>query len=275
MSYASLLVHLEIGQSNANLLKVTGDLAERFNASVIGIAARQPVTIIYGEGYAFGALYDQYRQDTERLIHEARQEFQNLLSPRIKQLGWRSTMVFESISDYLAQEARSTDLVITGAAKTSWGTPDIRVNIGDLLMRVGRPVLVVPAAVAELRLDYVVLAWKDTREARRAAVDALPVLKQATQVCIVEVADKDELAAATARVADVAQWLLSHGVKADTLVSPANDEGDGQLVSLAIERGADVIVAGAFGHSRTREWVFGGVTHDLMKRASSCLLLSH
>ncbi len=275
MSYATLLVHLEIGQSNARLLNVTGDLAERFKANVIGIAARQPVPIVYGEGYAFGALYDQYHQDTERLIQEAQQEFRHLLAPRIAQLGWRSTMVFESIADYLAQEARSTDLVITGGAKGHWGTPDIRVNMGDLLMRVGRPVLVVPDDVETLRLEYVVLAWKDTREARRAAVDALPLLKHAQQVEIIEIAAKDDLVAAEARLQDVANWLQHHGVTASTRVSPVNDEGDGQLVSLAIEQGADTIVAGAYGHSRPREWIFGGVTHDLMKRANCCLLLSH
>lgn len=275
MSYATLLVHLEIGQSNANLLKVTGDLAERFSANVVGIAARQPAPILNGEGYAFGALYDQYQEDTERRIKQAQQEFQHLLQPRVSHLGWRSTMVFESLSDYLAQEARSADLVITGVAHARLGTPDARVNMGDLLMRVGRPVLVVPPKVAQLRLEYVVVAWKDTREARRAAVDALPLLKKAVQVRIIEVAEMDDLAAATARVEDVANWLLHHGVRADTQVSPVTDEGNGQLVSLAIEQGADVIVAGAYGHSRPREWVFGGVTHDLMKRSGCCLLMSH
>jgi nucleotide-binding universal stress UspA family protein len=275
MSYATLLVHLEIGQSNANLLNVTGDLAGRFGANVVGIAARQAVPVMYGDGYPTGALYEQYRQDTERLIAQTQQEFQSALQLRVSQLAWRSTLVYESLSDYLAQEARSTDLVITGVAEGDWFAADARINVGDLLMRVGRPVLVVPPQVSELRLEWAVLAWKDTREARRAAVDALPLLKKAVQVSIIEVAQKDDLAAAELRVADVANWLLHHGIKASTLVSPANDEGDGQLVSLAKAQGADVIVAGAYGHSRPREWIFGGVTRDLMKRANCCLLLSH
>lgn len=69
-------------------------------------------------------------------------------------------------------------------------------NISDFVMRLGRPVLIVPAAVTQLKLDRVVLAWNDTRESRRAAADALPILKQAANVYVVQLAGRDDMAEA-------------------------------------------------------------------------------
>ena len=66
MTYATLMVHLELGHSNAGLLQVAGDLAERFHAGVIGIAACQPVQIVYGEGYVSGDVIAPCAQPLDR-----------------------------------------------------------------------------------------------------------------------------------------------------------------------------------------------------------------
>ena len=126
-----------------------------------------------------------------------------------------------------------------------------------------------------LRLEQVVVAWKDTREARRAAFDALPLLKKAAHVTVVEIAAEAELAMARVRVEDVVGWLKRHGVVAEALTLPSLYEDAGRLNAIAEQRGADVIVAGAYGHSRLREFVLGGVTRDLLLRADRCSLVSH
>jgi nucleotide-binding universal stress UspA family protein len=142
-------------------------------------------------------------------------------------------------------------------------------------MQVGRPVLVVPTGAKVIALDCVLVAWKDTRETRRAILDALPLLKKAAHVTLAEIAVEDRLALARKHLEEVVVWLGRHGVKAEGAASLSTGEDASQLYAIAKERGADVIVAGAYGHSRLREWVLGGVTRDLLLRADLCAFVSH
>jgi nucleotide-binding universal stress UspA family protein len=275
VTYETLMVHLEIGRSNAGLLQIAGDLAERFHASVIGIAACQPMQIFYGDGFVSGDLIAQDRDAITKELMDAEAEFRSALQTRVATLEWRSMVVFVSLADYLAREARSADLVITGAASGGLFGSSRAVNMGDLVMQVGRPVFIVPAAVDKLRLERVVVGWKDTRETRRAVSDALPLLKNADHVVVVEIADQEELAAARMHLDDVLGWLKRHGIVAKPLALSSTGDDTNQLYTIAHEQDADVIVAGAYGHSRLREWVLGGVTHDLLLRADLCTLMSH
>jgi nucleotide-binding universal stress UspA family protein len=145
------------------------------------------------------------------------------------------------------------------------------VNLGDLIMQLGRPVLLVPAAPDVSKLDRVVVGWKETREARRA----VSLLKAAAQVTVVEVAEENELAVARSHVADVVAWLERHGVAAEALTLTSTGDDSTQLNAIAHDRGANLLVAGAYGHSRLREWALGGVTSALLESTSRCSLLSH
>ena len=181
MAYATLMVHLEVGQSNAGLLRIAAGLAERFQASVIGIAACQPMPMVYGDGmsggYFDGGFIEQERKEFDRQIKAAEAEFRSALQGRAGQLEWRSEVMYSPPADYLAREARSADLVITSVATGGILDAARTMNTGDLVMRVGRPVLIVPATAQALKLDRVVVGWKDTRETQRAIAGALPLLK--------------------------------------------------------------------------------------------------
>lgn len=233
--------------------------------------------IVYAEGtgYISGDIIEQDREEIEKEIREAEAEFRSALQTRFGTLEWRSTVMFASLSDYVAREARAADIVITSVASGDWLDASRRVNTGDLVMRVGRPVLIVPASTDKLKLERVVVAWKDTREARRAAFDALPLLKTAAHVAVVEIAPKDEMAGARTHLDDVVGWLKRRGVVAESLASLSTGDDATRLNAIAQEQGADVIVAGAYGHSRMREWALGGVTRDLLLRADRCCLVSH
>jgi nucleotide-binding universal stress UspA family protein len=121
-------------------------------------------------------------------------------------------------------------------------------------MQVGPPVLIVPRAADKLKLERVVVAWKDTRETRRAAFDALPLLKKAAHVAVVEIVAEEEMAAARTHIEDVIAWLKRHGVVAVPVASLSTGDDATRLNTTAHEQGADVIVAGAYGHNRLREW---------------------
>ena len=269
------MVHLELGHSNAGLLKIAGDLAKRFDARVIGIVAGRVMQFVYGDGYIPEELIDRDRGQLEKKIKEAEAEFRSILMTRVSTLEWGSEVMFTPLSEYVAREARSADLVITGVGSGGILDASRLMNIGDLVMQVGRPVLLVPSAADKLKLEQVVIAWKDTRETQRAVFDALPLLKTAAQVTVVEISADEEIAAARTHVEDIVAWLKWHRVVAESHASPSVGDDASLLNAIAEEQGADVIVAGAYGHSRMREWVLGGVTRDLLLRAEHFSLLSH
>ena len=214
MTYASLMVHLELGHSNAGLLRITGDLAARFGASVTGIVACQPMQLAFAEGYVPGEVFEQDTNQRKREIGVAEAEFRAALQSRVSTLEWRQTVRFAPLPEYVAQEARSADLLITGVASGALLDSSRSVNTGDLIMQAGRPVLVVPQSLQTLPLERVVVGWRDSRETRRAVSDALPLLKIAGQVTVVEIAAPDDMAAARRHVDGVVAWLALHGVAA-------------------------------------------------------------
>lgn len=272
----TLMVNLEPGHSNAGLLQIAADIAERFGCGVIGIAARQPMQIIYGEGHIPGDLIELDREETAKQIKDAEEQFRSALQTRVTTLEWRSSITFGSLSDYVADEARSAEVIITSVTAGTMDDASRRVDVGDLVMQAGRPVLIVTAGANNLKLDRVVIGWKDTRETRRAAFDALPLLKSAAHVAVVEIAAEGELAEAGARLNSVVGWLKRHGIVAMPVVSPATGDDGPQLSAFADTQRADVIVAGAYGHSRLREWALGGITRVILLRVEDrCSFVSH
>jgi nucleotide-binding universal stress UspA family protein len=134
--------------------------------------------------------------------------------------------------------------------------------------------LVVPPEAKDLKLNCAMVAWKESREARRAVSDALPLLRKAKEVVIAEaIEDEADRTAAHGRLDDVASWLGRHGVAASGRVF--HFPGGEDPLEKLWEYGADLLVAGAYGHARLREWVFGGFTHDLLRRSLRCAFLAH
>ncbi len=149
-------------------------------------------------------------------------------------------------------------------------------DVANLVMQAGRPVLVVPSDAATFSADRVLVAWKDTREARRAVSDALPLLTKAKEVHVVAIPEPEGNDAATlAGADDVVNWLARHGVQAAAIARPDFGGVGKSIERVADEIGADIIVAGAFGHSRFMEWLLGGVTRHLLRSAKACVLFSH
>ena len=147
---------------------------------------------------------------------------------------------------------------------------------GEALLKIGRPALVVPGRVSSLRADHVLIGWKDAREARRAIQDALPFLHEATKVTVVEICESGEESTAQKQIDDVVRYLTRHRINANSrVVLQQQGSGSAELIKFAQEDGADLLVTGAYGHSRLGEWIFGGVTHDLLATSSICCLMSH
>ena len=274
MRYATLLVHMIVGRPNGAVLQVAGELASLFGARTVGIVACQPVQSIsvteYGDSAVVGIdpdVLDKGLQDAEA---EYRTAFDSAQSP----LEWRSSDGSVAPHQYLAQEARCADIIITSPASADRFYTSRHVNTGELVMHAGRPVLVVPHAGVSPPFKNVVVAWKDTREARRAIRDAMPLLKAATHVTVVEIASEANEPEALGRLRDVIGWLGGHDIKAVSMVSPSGGDDASTLDAILERLEADLVVSGAYGHSRLSEWAFGGVTDSLL-RTSRCVLMSH
>jgi nucleotide-binding universal stress UspA family protein len=275
MTYATVMVGLSVDRPNDARLEVAAQLAERFGAAVIGITAVEfspPLYLISGEQAQ--ELFDRGRTAIKRRATELESEFRAAMLNRVAEVEWRCAEDFPS--RYIVQQARACDIIVIGeAGPDAAAGPFVAINSSDLVMQAARPLLVVPDACNWLDLRRVLVACKDTVEVRRAVVDALPMLRKATEVTVLEIVEaRADRAAALSRVKDVVIWLSRHGVNASELVPDLCGEASAQIDRIASELGAGVVVAGAYGHSRLREWVFGGVTRQLINSSRRCSLLS-
>lgn len=277
MTYATVMVSLALDQPNDSRLRVAGELAERFEADIVGVAAAQFAPPLYfTDGAAAQGLIEQEEASIRRRLAELEARFRAATRNRGARAEWRSAMDFPS--RFILAQARCADLVVSGGQSPAFSDAFALASPKDLVMQAGRPLLVVPDRVNWLDLRSVLVAWKDTPEARRAVADALPLLRKARDVAIVEIPEQgDDRSAAMAGVADVAAWLARHGVTATARVPEAagNKTAALQLEKVAGDVGAGLIVAGAYGHSRFRELILGGVTEYLVTQSARCVLLSH
>jgi nucleotide-binding universal stress UspA family protein len=274
MTYATVMVSLALDQSNEACLEAAGQIAERFDAAIVGIAASQfSPPLYFTSGELAQDLIDEGRASIKKRIGELEAQFHRALKNRARYVEWRSAIDFPA--RYILREARCADIIVSGGDRGAFSDPLLQASPKDLVMQAGRPMLIVPDLVTWLDLRSVLVAWKDTTEARRAIVDALPMLRKAKSITVAEIPEQSQAVAAS-RVRDVVAWLSRHGVSATALVPETDDRGAiAQLEGIADDVGAGVIVAGAYGHSRFRELILGGMTQHLVTQSARCVLLSH
>jgi nucleotide-binding universal stress UspA family protein len=173
--------------------------------------------------------------------------------------------------DRLIAHSRRHDLVVVkGGSRIdgAMGSDDV----GRLVLSAGRPVLLAPAVHARM-VRRVVVAWKDTPEAARAVTAAMPVLKVAKSIYVVEASEDDDPQAGQNGVVNHLQW---HGIAAEAhRVEPRGRAAYDAVLETARALDADLLVAGAYGRSRLSEIVFGGFTEGLLEDASLPVLFQH
>jgi nucleotide-binding universal stress UspA family protein len=278
MTYTSLLVHVEPGDEAVGRLQTACALAARFEALLIGVGAavlEAPIVDPTGFVPIDPDLLASERRDLETELADIAQQFRAAATAKNLRMDWRSNLEFPL--DMICRHASAADLLIVGrGASAATLSPQHVVNAGDLLMQAGRPVLVVPPGIAALGLDHAIVAWRNTREARRAVVDAIPLLKLADNVSVVAFYEPDDAAIVGAEIEDLVAFLARHKIAATPeLRQTSHEHVAAGILRLAEEMQGDLIVAGAYGHARLREWVFGGVTHDLLKNSPIACCLSH
>jgi nucleotide-binding universal stress UspA family protein len=273
ISPASIMVYVDFDAGCDKRIKIAADWAAKFNAALIGVAGWLPGREVGGW---FAAELEQAEDPSDRILAEMGklgESFRTQVGRTVQTVEWRGS--FHLPREVIPTEARAADLVIIGSRPVR---EDVyrAFDPGTVILNAGRPVLVVPDEAAGSSGERVLVAWKDSREARHAVQSALPYLKVAKHVSLVEIAEGILEWAARNQLDDVERYLLRHGVKVGkkSVVNPEGSASD-QLVSIAKGDGMDLIVAGAYGHTRLGEWVFGGVTRGLLERSDICCLFSN
>jgi nucleotide-binding universal stress UspA family protein len=273
MSYATLMVYVEAYARPEQRVRLAAQLAAGFKAHLIGLSALAIPPPTVADGMVLAGPTESDIKLIQAKLAQKGAWFHDLVGGDSPKPEWRSALDFPN--KVLAQEARAADLVIIGQ-KPEWRTSYQSVDPGGAILRTGRPTLVVPEGTGALRAERIVLGWKDTREARRAVRDALPLLRKATRITIVEACGEGEDETTLGRLDDVVRYLSRHDIDAGAKVM-LRQKGSGavQLIEIAQQEDADLLVTGAYGHSRLDEGMFGGVTRELLSKSPICCLMSN
>jgi len=260
MTFAAMMVSVDFEPACKSRIALAAELAARFNTLLIGVAGwpllkgreSAPATQMSG---------DRSVERASNELQKLERVFRAIASEITNEVEWRSSMDFPR--EVIPKEARGADLIIIGQNFLS-GDVSHTYDPGTIILKAGRPVLVVPQQIDRLEASRVLIAWKDTREARRAVRDALPFLKAAKEISIA-VAKSPVSEDTDGQIADVARYLERHHVSVGRRISAvANEDEEALLLDIAKEHHVDLIVAGAYGHTRLSEWIFGGVTRGLL-----------
>lgn len=259
---ATVMVSVDLGIGTQARVAAAAALAARFSSLLVGVAACPPMAESDGQH-----MFERDEDPSIQCLEDAERVFRkSAMGPS----DWRCGV--DEPDAFLVDQARCADLVVVGRRGESDPSGGrMGVCPGTIAVLAGRPVLVVPARERRDSMRRVLVAWKDTPESRRALADSLPFLKDADEVVVLTVGEK----AANAGLRDVCGHLERHGVSAVPVHEACGRGSVGQrIVEQAEARAMDLIVSGAYGHSRIREWAFGGVTRELLRYTPCPCLLS-
>jgi nucleotide-binding universal stress UspA family protein len=271
----SLLVHLEGGPRGAARLAVAEQLASRLQGRILALFAAGPplfaLTGMPGDEVASAQLLHEVHEGWRR---EAVSQFE--AARRDVATTWAEVGIADPPAAGVVAQAVYADLVVLGQHDPDDADPRVPASfVSDVLLDSGRPGLVLPHAG---RLGHVgrrvLVAWQPNAPSARALSAALPLLRDAERVTVVEWGTRPP--ACRGAALDLALYLRLHGVEA-TIEREEREPADvgERLLSRAADLDADLLVMGCYGHSRAREWVLGGATRTVLRSMTLPVLLCH
>jgi nucleotide-binding universal stress UspA family protein len=281
MSYKDLLVVLDSDKASRGRMNLAAALAERYAAHLVGLyplpIPEAPSHLGYYDPALLDPFFRELRERAQEVCDKEREAFEHAASLRALSAEWR--VAEAGAESDPALHARYVDLTILGQLDPDGGDSELlRPRPEHVTLASGRPILVVPyAGQFETVGRRVLIGWSATREATRAVNDAMPLLIEADVVTVLSIDAREgpdghgELPGA-----DISLHLARHGVKAtvERTVSAGIPAGD-VLLSRAADLGADLLVIGAYGHSRVRELLLGGATRSILQSMTLPVLMSH
>lgn len=277
MSYKTILVYLNDKSAAEHVLVSAIALARKHDAHLIGLH----VDSLFQVHSVVGADADPEITRTQKKMQKFEAvEIEDIFETNTKKEGisaeWRLVQAHSSlIAGVVANHARCVDLIITGQANPQHDDKYVSDILEGFLIDSGRPVLVIPYVGNYENIgENITFAWNASRESARAASAALPVFKLAKKVTVLWVnanEEGDDLPGA-----EIATNLARHGVNVETKhsVSALPEVGD-EILSRISDLSSDLLVMGAYGHSRLREFIFGGASHHILRHMTVPVLMIH
>jgi nucleotide-binding universal stress UspA family protein len=279
MSYKSIVVHLDTSERAHPRLELALRMAKQFGAHLTGVFA-----VFTPEPQAFYVMAGstEYYRGQQDLRNERRAALERLFHAELSRAEvageWLATD--ESANLAVPRLARCADLIV--ASQDDPNDPEAYIGdhfLENLIMTSGRPVLTVPYAGSfPSPVSHVMVAWDGSREAARAVHDALPLMQHAKRTTVVTVSGTHaEPAGSRIPGSDIAAVVARHGINielTDIVMTSTGSTGDA-LLSQAADLGADLIVMGAYGHTRWQELVMGGATRTILRSMTMPVLMSH
>ena len=273
--FRDLLVHVDGSQAGRQRTQFAVDLAARTGARVSGLHVTPPVEV--PPRYKPSRVAEVAAEISSKLSADARAAatvFSEEVTQRLDNARWFAATgdIVQGISD----KARYADLVILGQYEWQGPSEIHPLPIAhSVVMRCGRPVLIVPAGVQPGALARIAVAWDGSREAVRAVHDALPLLRLSRSVQILTMirprAERNEVDAES-----LSAHLANHGIKFETDVLQIATAREDEALREQIEQGDyDALVMGGYSHPMWLEFIFGGATRSVLLSSKIPILVSH
>ncbi len=274
MGLKTIVVHLTNDKDHASRMAVAKSLARQHDAFLTALYITRPsdsLQHIAGRGVS-QVFLDEAKESAERHAKELEQEFKDYCARQNIPNEW--IVADGEHLEEMARHAHAADLLIVTRPQDEHLEDRVRPRLAEeVIMNSGLPVMVLPP---EFKNDWtpkrILIGWKGTREAVRAVRDSLSILQEADEVMVGTVRPSAEDAISTL---EITKYLERQGIVAETIDLTEEDGAGRTLLSMASAHQCDLLVAGAYGHSRLREIFVGGVTRHLLRHSDMPLLLSH
>lgn len=276
MSVASILLHVDNGPAFESRLKIAIHTAKQFNARLTALAVWPTDLPIFTQMPIAADIIRAHRDTLWGISDQARKVCEAAAEAADVGLEWHAEE--GELIDALNGYGRYSDLIVLGQYDPADRKGRSESAVEHVLLESGTACLVVPyIGTKREQMDNVLIAWNGSLESGRAVKDAVPFLKQArhVEILMINPEQQKEMEAEDVPGGGVRGYLAKHGIDAGThtLHNDQSDAGD-VLLSYASDFSADLVVMGAYGHTRWREKVVGGVTRHLLEHMPVPVLMS-
>lgn len=278
--YKTILIVFRSSEDAEHLCRLASNLADNWQSHVVGFHARPGVSVNVGlRGDALWEWLEKKHKSIDEQDAGMKAVFENYASSAGQSWEWRHVNADQMPSDDMALDvAKCADIVLINRLQRGSSVTDPDMTLEQLMFESGRPLMVVPGNYRGKQSGQrIVIAWNGTREATRAAFDALPLLANASpdSVRVVCPPVPDEGPRQLPQGAALAETLARHGIEPEVNSLPGRHRDAGvEILAQCEEFGADLLVMGAYGHSRLREYVFGGTTETVLNDSPIPVLIS-
>ena len=278
MSIKNILVHVETAGNAPAQVAAALEFAKAEDAtSTTGLCVRPALPFVRGEiAQIPPEVIDSYNKTLDQELFPAAKK---IFKSAAKKAGIQDKAVWETAvgdtAQLLERKGRYADLIIVGQTQQEDTLNNYHRLSDNLVMMAGRPVLVIPdVGIGDSIGKKILVAWDGSREAGRAVSDALDILKRADEVHLFSAGDSKEQA--DKKLKGLKEYLSNHGIEATEVLGVTGVKEAGEVMLDHVKHAdLDMIVMGAYGHSRFREMVLGGATRHVLEHTTVPILMSH